>query len=108
MPDQARHEMLVGLHVTDDETYAQYRKAMTPLLTAAGGHFRYDFTIAKMLKGAADPPINRLFVLSFPDHATKEAFFANPEYQRVKARFFESSVESVHLIATYDHAEEAS
>ena len=107
MPSQARHEMLVGLHVTDDATYARYREAMTPLLEAAGGSFRYDFTVAEMLKGDASPPINRVFVLSFPSSEAKEAFFADPEYLAAKQRFFEASVDLVELIATYDHAASA-
>ncbi len=105
MPTKPRHEILVGLHVTDDESYANYRAAMTPLLEAAGGTFRYDFTIERMLKGAVDSPINRLFVISFPDESTKEAFFADPEYLAAKEEFFESAVDMVDIIATYEHTE---
>ncbi len=105
MPAAARHEILVGLHVTDDESYTNYRAAMTPLLEAVGGTFRYDFTIERMLKGVAKPPINRLFVISFPDESTKESFFADPKYLAAKREFFESAVDMVDIIATYEHAE---
>ncbi len=105
MPAEARHEILVGLHVTDDESYTNYRAAMTPLLEAAGGLFRYDFTIERMLKGTADPPINRLFVISFPDELTKEVFFADAKYLAAKQEFFESAVDMVDIIATYEHAQ---
>jgi len=104
MPKPTRHEILVGLHVTDDASYARYRAAMTPMLEAVGGSFRYDFTIARMLKGAASPPINRLFVISFPDEETKVAFFGNPEYLAAKAEHFEGAVDLVDLIATFEHA----
>ena len=46
-------EMTVGLLVVDQEKYAQYRAEMTPLLEAAGGRFRYDFEVARTLKGEA-------------------------------------------------------
>jgi len=100
------HEILVGLHVTDNESYSSYRAAMTPLLEAAGGSFRYDFTIAETLKGVTDPPINRLFVISFPDEATKDRFFADPTYVAAKEEFFESAVDLVDIIATYGRSGE--
>jgi len=104
MPNSTRHEILVGLHVTDDASYARYRAAMTPMLEAVGGYFRYDFTIARMLKGSASPPINRLFVISFPDEETKVAFFGEPAYLAARAEHFEGAVELVEVIATFEHA----
>ena len=95
-----RHEILVGLHVSDSATYAKYRAAMTPMLEAVGGYFRYDFTIAEVLKGEDEQPINRLFIISFPDVATKEAFFQDPAYGAAKTRFFTKSVAMVNQIAT--------
>ena len=106
MSTKSRHEILVGLHVTDEESYSSYRAAMTPLLEAAGGAFRYDFTIERVLKGAGDPPINRLFVISFPDEPTAEAFFTDPEYLAAKEKFFEPAVDMIDIIATYERAED--
>ncbi len=75
---------------------------MTPLLEAAGGFFRYDFTIDQTLKGATDPAINRLFVISFPDKATSEEFFADPAYVAAKDEFFDSSVGLIERIASFE------
>ena len=33
-------ELLVGLEVSDEESYSKYRKEMTPLLEQYGGGFR--------------------------------------------------------------------
>jgi uncharacterized protein (DUF1330 family) len=96
------HELMVGLHVTDDTVYQQYRDAMTPLLTAHGGGFRYDFTIAKELKSASEHPINRVFAIHFPTAAQKDAFFALPEYQALKARFFQRAVAGTTIFGAYD------
>ena len=104
MAETTRHELLIGLHVEDEASYARYRAGMTPLLEAVGGFFRYDWTIAAQLKGAADPPINRLFLISFPDEATKEAFFADPAYLAVRAEHFQGAVASVERLAEYAHA----
>jgi len=96
------HELLVGLTVTDDEAYSRYRAAMTPLLAAHGGGFRYDFTIAKVLKSASSHPINRLFAIHFPSKARMEEFFANPEYLAIRAKHFAPSVAGTTIIGAYD------
>ena len=87
------HETLVGLHVTDEAKYDRYREGMTPLLEARGGFFRYDFRIGEVLKSEATEPLNRLFIISFPDVQAKEAFFADEEYLEIKREFFEPAVQ---------------
>jgi uncharacterized protein (DUF1330 family) len=96
------HEMLVALHVTDPARYARYRAAMTPLLEAHGGGFRYDFEIATTLRSEASHPINRVFAIHFPDAATSARFFADPQYLAVRAEHFEPAVAAVTRIAAYD------
>lgn len=97
-----RYEVLVGLHVTDESGYQRYRDGMTPLLTACGGTFRYDFRGGEMLAGRSEKPINRLFLISFPDVATKEAFFSDPAYLAVRAEHFDGAVACVERIAEFD------
>jgi uncharacterized protein (DUF1330 family) len=96
------HELMVGLHVTDDQAYRNYREAMAPLLAAHGGGFRYDFTIAQVLKSASDHPINRVFAIYFESRARMESFFANPEYLAIKARYFAKSVAGTTIFGSYD------
>lgn len=96
------HEIMVGLTVTDDELYRQYRAAMTPLLRAHGGGFRYDFTIAEVLASASDHPINRVFAIYFESRARKDAFFAHPEYLAIKQRFFLRSVAGTTIFGEYE------
>ena len=86
------YEMTVALSVADQAAYGQYRAEMTPLLEARGGKFRYDFEVARELKPGEDPPINRVFVISFPDQATKEAFFSDPAYLEIRGRLFVKAV----------------
>lgn len=96
-----RFEMLVGMRVADEAAYARYRAAMTPILGSMGGFFRYDMRVSELLKGEAAEPFNRLFILSFPDEATRDRFFADPAYARAKAEHFAGAVTSFALIASY-------
>lgn len=85
-------EILVGLQVTDEALYAEYRAHMLPLLTARGGSFGLDVRVAEVLKSPGTQPFNRVFTIHFPSAAAHDAFFADPEYQAVRKRFFDPSV----------------
>lgn len=101
MDAESRFEIHIGLHVTDDTHYDQYRAGMTPILETYGGYFRYDFRVSEMLKGEADAPFNRVFILSFPDQESKEKFFADEKYKAVRAAHFDQAVRSVGQISQY-------
>ena len=94
-------EMMVGLLVVDQGTYAQYRKEMRPLLEEAGGAFRYDFDVAHTLHSEDGADINRAFVLQFPSQSNKERFFADPRYVEIKRRLFDPAVKQRVSIAEY-------
>lgn len=96
-----RTETLVGLRVTDEDGYARYRAGMTPILESMGGFFRYDMRVSELLRGQADEPFNRVFILSFPDAATRDRFFADPDYLAVRVAHFEGSVGAVTVLARY-------
>lgn len=94
-------EILVGLEVTDDATYAEYRAQMTPLLEAHGGRFVVDVRVAEVLRSPGRATINRLFTIRFPSQERLDAFFAHPEYVAIRRRWFEPSVGGVDRLATY-------
>jgi len=99
------YEILVALKVTDDTMYQAYRKAMAPILEQYAGQFCYDFSVAKVLKAPKGELINRVFTLNFPSEQNKNDFFTDDAYQVAKARYFESSVAEVHILAAYDKDE---
>jgi len=101
------YETLNGVALTDAGLYAQYRAAMMPLLEAAGGAFRFDCEVSRVLKGDLPDGINRVFVIRFPDRGAKEAFFADEEYRAVRARLFERAVKAFEVIAEYETEEES-
>lgn len=98
------YEMVVGLTVTDDDAYTQYRAAMAPLLAAHGGGFRYDFTVQKVLQSASAHPINRVFAIYFGSRERMDAFFANPEYQAIKTRWFAGAVAGTTILGGYERS----
>ncbi len=96
------YEMLVGLHVTNDEVYRDYREKMTPILVECGGGFGYDFKVSEVLKSQTDNEINRVFTIYFPDKEAMQQFFSAQSYRAIRAEFFDSSVASTTLIAEYN------
>lgn len=95
-------EILVGLQVKDDATYAEYRAHMLPLLRLHGGSFIVDVRVSEVLESPETSPINRLFTIRFPSVEQHDAFFAHPEYKAVRAKYFEPSVAATSRIARYE------
>lgn len=98
-------EILIGLHVTDQGQYSEYRKHMSPLLEAQGGRFVVDVHVAEVLRAPEAKPINRLFTIRFPSQAQHDAFFANPDYLAVRERYFVPSVGAIQRLARYEVTE---
>lgn len=97
------YEMLLGVQVTDEAVYAQYRAAMKPILAAHGGGFRHDFRVAEVLLPESDSNLNRVFTIYFSNEAAMEAFFADEQYIEVKERYFDASVRDIKVLAGYEH-----
>jgi uncharacterized protein (DUF1330 family) len=95
------YEYLVGLNVTDENKYQEYRKAMIPILKAHGGGFNYDFRVSDVLISQTEDEINRVFTIYFPDKETSDNFFSNSEYLEVKKLFFLRAVKSTTIISEY-------
>ncbi|OMH37973.1 DUF1330 domain-containing protein [Motiliproteus sp. MSK22-1] len=95
------YEMLVGLHVLDDQEYQKYRAAMKPILSSYGGAFGYDFRVSEVLLSQTEEEINRVFTINFSDAEQMDGFFTNPEYLIVKEKYFKDSVASVTIISSY-------
>lgn len=95
-------DILIGLRVTDEDTYSAYRAHMTPLLAARGGSFGVDVRVAQVLKNPGAEAFNRLFTIRFPTLEAHDAFFADPEYLAVRQRFFDTSVAYTLRLGRYE------
>lgn len=96
------YEMLVGLEVSDNTIYAQYRAAMKPILSEYEGDFGFDFMVSDVLISQVDVPINRVFTIFFPSQDAADQFFTNEDYLKVKQEYFERSVRHTTIIASYE------
>ncbi|WP_375751818.1 DUF1330 domain-containing protein [Vibrio sp. HN007] len=98
------YELLVGLEVSNDEMYSDYRSAIKPLLKLFGGRFGFDLVVSEVLHSDVDEPINRIFTIQFPGQTDAEAFFSDSEYLKVKAQYFDASVSNTTIISSYERA----
>src|SRR5262245_15082358 len=96
-------EMLRGVQVIDETGYARYRAEMAQVLEAHGGRFVLDVRVTEILRAPSPSAFNRLFAIRFPSAQHRDAFFDDPDYQRIRARWFEPSV-SGHLVRLGDYA----
>lgn len=96
------YEMMVGLQITNEDVYANYRDAMRPLLEKVNGGFRYDFKVSEVLKNEEGRSINRVFAIYFDSKTQMETFFSDPAYLAIKQEFFESSVGATTIISEYE------
>ncbi len=95
-------ERIMGIHVTDDDGYQNYREGMLPILHSYGGSFGFDFKVSEVLKSKASDTINRVFTLEFPDRKAMDDFFSNRNYLKVKEQYFQNSVQSVTTISMHE------
>ncbi len=95
------YEILVGLNVIDEKIYQQYRTAMKPILHGYDGKFCYDLRISEVLKSESNENLNRVFTLNFPSVQHKDDFFSDSQYMQVKQKFFDKSVDSITIMASY-------
>lgn len=57
--------------------------------------------VSKVLKSESDHPINRVFAIFFESEEKMKSFFADAEYAKVKAEFFEKAVGGRTVISQY-------
>lgn len=95
------YEILIGMHVGNEELYGKYRAAMLPILKQHGGDFGYDFRVSDALINPSGHAINRVFTIQFPDQDTADKVFADSEYVVAKAKFFDRAVVDWTTIAEY-------
>jgi uncharacterized protein (DUF1330 family) len=99
--DPGRYVRLMGLQVDDQAAYAKYRAGITPFLHAHGGAFGVDLEVSRVLKSAAEGPMNRVFTIGFPSREASDRFHADPAYRAVRAQHFEPAVSRASILAEW-------
>lgn len=95
------YERIVGLDVTDEGLYEQYRAGMKPILAEYGGQFGFDLRVSEVLLAPGNARINRVFTIAFPDKAAMEAFFADERYKQVQSALMAPAVASRTIISLH-------
>jgi uncharacterized protein (DUF1330 family) len=75
--------MIVNVDVRDPAAYEEYKNKVPALIRKHGGEYVVRGGKFVVLEGAWSPA--RLVLLKFPDLASAQAFFLDPEYQPLKA-----------------------
>jgi uncharacterized protein (DUF1330 family) len=93
---------VMGICVTDEEEYSNYRKGILPILQSYGGSFGYDFKVSEVIQTKEVAPINRVFTIEFPSQEVMEKFFNDPDYLVVKKTHLDISISSRTVIAMFE------
>lgn len=75
--------IIVDIDIHDSAQYDQYRKLVSPTLTAYGGKFLVRGGAAETLEGDWRP--RRIVVLEFPSTEKAKAWWDSPEYSEARA-----------------------
>ncbi len=75
--------LIVNVEVKDPAVYEEYKTKVPSLIRKHGGEYLVRGGKFAILEGNWKP--TRLVLLRFPDMASAEAFFLDPEYQPLKA-----------------------
>lgn len=96
-----RFYRLVGAHISDQKGYQAYRESMVLLLKKLDGVFEYDYHTVATQMSAQGKHYNRLFVLSFPNEEVSKQYFADPQYQEIRKKYFDAAVADIEILATW-------
>ena len=84
------------IEVKTPEAYQKYREQAPAIIERHGGTYCVRGGEAQVLEGDWQPA--RLVVLRFPDRASAEAFYNDPDYQPLKALRQSASAGSLLMV----------
>ncbi len=88
--------LIVDVHVSDPEAYAEYRKLVPPTLEKYGGRFVVRGGPHETVEGEWAP--GRLVMVAFDDAAAARRWYDSPEYSVAKALRFKAASANVILV----------
>jgi len=87
--------LIADTHITDQQTYDEYKRQVPPLVARFGGRFLVRGGPHEVLEGTWQPA--RLVVIEFPDMNTLKAWYNSPEYAPLLA--LRQPAATDHLVA---------
>jgi uncharacterized protein (DUF1330 family) len=88
--------VVVQERIEDEETFADYRKAVVATLAAYDGRFLVRGGALSVLEGEWTHP--RLIIIEFPSRAAAEGWYRSPEYQKLLPLRLRSSVGNLIIV----------
>jgi uncharacterized protein (DUF1330 family) len=87
--------LIADTHVTDQDTYDEYKRQVPPLIAKFGGRFLVRGGVHEVLEGTWQP--ERLVIIEFPDMVALKAWYNSPEYAPLLA--LRQPAATDHLVA---------
>lgn len=87
--------VIADTHITDNETYDEYRRQVGPLIATFGGRFLVRGVKHAVLEGSWQP--HRLVVIEFPTMEAITSWYNSPEYAPLLA--LRQPAATDHLVA---------
>lgn len=87
--------LIADTHITDHQTYDEYKRQVAPTIEKFGGRFLARGGPHEVLEGTWQPA--RLVVIEFPDMDTLKAWYSSPEYAPLLA--LRQPAATDHLVA---------
>ncbi|MEM9072271.1 MAG: DUF1330 domain-containing protein [Myxococcota bacterium] len=100
-------ENLVGIQIDDEETYAEYRRRLAPVLEAHGAELLFDLRVAEVLEARGNQTFNRLFLMRFPSLEAAKKFSQSEEYVSLRDTYFTPSVSNTVFWGRYEVSPDA-
>ena len=87
--------LIADSHITDHQTYDEYKRQVAPIVAKFGGRFLVRGGPHVLLEGTWQPA--RLVVIEFPDMDAVKAWYSSPEYAPLLA--LRQPAATDHLVA---------
>jgi uncharacterized protein (DUF1330 family) len=92
--------LIMDIEITDEESYAEYRSLVPPIIEKFGGTYLARGGWAKNVEGDWQP--NRIVMLEFESSEVAEAFLNSSEYEPIKCIRHSASNSRGILVEAFD------
>ena len=92
--------ILADIRVENPEAYQEYVKQVPAIIARHGGIYRVRGGAHTRLEGDWEP--NRLILLEFPDRKAAEAFYFDPDYEKLKQLRIANASSNLFLVEGLD------
>jgi len=94
--------MVVTLNIKNFTQYQVYRQKIEHLWKKYKGGVTHEYKLAEVVNSPVSAiNHNYMVVVKFDDAPSREGFFSDPEYQKIKKLYFDSSVVETKVVEQF-------